>query len=224
MNTADRLKELMDTRGINQADIVELLKPYCKSLGVKIGKSAVSQYVNGKHQPNQRSLTALGLALNVSESWLMGLDVPMERNDNLIALGYPSNLLPAPIFRRKPRVGRIACGSPILAEENIEDYDLVPDGINCDFTLVCRGDSMINARIYDGDVVCIRSQEIVENGEIAAVMVGEEEATLKRVYLYEDHIVLHAENPQYKPLVFWQDEMNRVRIIGVATHFIAQIK
>lgn len=223
MGTADRLRYLMDKRGLSQSDIIDLVKPYCKDLGVKIGKSAISQYVNGKHEPTQRSLTALGLALNVSEGWLMGLDVPMERNDNLIAFGLPDNVMPSPVFRRVPRVGRIACGSPILAEENIEEYDSVPNSIDCTFTLLCRGDSMINARIYDGDIVCIRAQESVENGEIAAVMVGENEATLKRVYVYDDHIVLQAENPQYKPLSFWEEEMNQVRIIGRATHLIAKV-
>ena len=83
---------------------------------------------------------------------------------------------------------------------------------------------MINARIYDGDIVCIQSAETVNSGEIAAVMVGDDEATLKRIEIYPDHIVLKAENPQYKPLVFWEDDMNNVRIIGRATYFIGKIQ
>lgn len=224
MTTADRLKYLMDTRGLKQKDIVDLCRPLCEKYGEKIEKPHMSQYVSGKHKPEQRKLTILSMALDVSEGWLMGLDVPMERSDIPNIVPFPSNINPAPTFQKVPRVGRIACGTPILAEENIEGYDSVPDTIKCDFTLACRGDSMINARIYDGDIVCIRSQETVESGEIAAVMVDEEEATLKRVYLYDDHVVLHAENPQYKPMVFWKEEMNRVRIIGLATHFIAQIQ
>lgn len=134
------------------------------------------------------------------------------------------NLLPAPSFVKKPRLGRVACGQPILAEEHIGDYDLVPDDIKCDFTLVCKGDSMINARIFDGDIVCIRQQPEVESGEIAAVMVGEDEATLKRVRIYDDHITLEAENPMYKPMVFWGDDMSQIRIIGKATHFISSVR
>lgn len=223
MTTADRLKEIMDTRRLKQKDIVDLCRPFCEKYGEKIEKPHMSQYVSGKHKPEQRKLTILSMALNVSEGWLMGLDVPMERDEPATIVPFPSNLSPAPKFQQKPRVGRIACGLPILAEENIEDYDYVPDNIKCDFTLQCRGDSMINARIYDGDIVCIRAQEEVESGQIAAVMVGENEATLKRVRIYDDHIVLEAENPQYKPLVFWEEEMNDVHVIGLATHIIGRI-
>lgn len=223
MTTADRLKEIMDTRRLKQKDIVDLCRPFCEKYGEKIEKPHMSQYVSGKHKPEQRKLTILSMALNVSEGWLMGLDVPMERAEPATIVPFPSNLSPAPKFQQKPRVGRIACGLPILAEENIEDFDYVPDNIKCDFTLQCRGDSMINARIYDGDIVCIRAQEEVESGQIAAVMVGENEATLKRVRIYDDHIVLEAENPLYKPMVFWEEAMNEVHVIGLATHIIGKI-
>ena len=223
MKTSDRLREIMDKRGLSQADIIRLAHPFCKKYGVKLNKSDMSQFVNGKNKPGQYKLTVLGMALNVSEGWLMGLDVPMDRSTETDEIGIPSNLLPPPSFRSVPRVGQIACGTPILAEQNIDGYDYVPDSVKCDFTLVCKGDSMINARIYDGDVVCIRAQAEVESGEIAAVMVGENEATLKRVRIYDDHIVLEAENPQYKPLVFWEDDMNNVRVVGKATHLIGKI-
>ena len=114
-------------------------------------------------------------------------------------------------------------GDSLLAQQNIEGYDNVPEYVKCDFTLVCRGDSMINARIFDGDIVCIREQPEVENGEIAAVLIDSEEATLKRVKIFDDHIVLEPENPMYKPLVFWGEEMNSVRILGKATHFISRV-
>lgn len=224
MTTADRLRELMDSRGLSQKDIIDLCKPFCDQYGVKLNKSSMSQYVNGTNAPNQHKLSVLAMGLNVSEGWLMGLDVPMERTEQPNIVPFPSNLSPAPHFNQKPRVGRIACGLPILAEQNIEDYDYVPDNIKCDFTLQCRGDSMINARIYDGDIVCIRAQEEVESGQIAAVMVGDNEATLKRVRIYNDHIVLEAENPQYKPLVFWEEHMNEVHIVGLATHIIGVIR
>ena len=82
---------------------------------------------------------------------------------------------------------------------------------------------MINARIFDGDIVYIRQQQDVESGEIAAVLIDNDEATLKRVRIFDDHIILEPENPMYKPLVFWGDEMNRVRIIGKATHFMSEV-
>lgn len=135
----------------------------------------------------------------------------------------PPGFSPPPETYKVPRIGTIACGEPILAEENIEGYEDVPSNIHCDFTLRCKGDSMINARIFDGDIVYIRQQDEVESGEIAAVLIDGTEATLKRVRIFDDHIILEPENPMYKPLVFWGEEMNRVRIIGKATHFMSEV-
>lgn len=69
----------MDQRGLKQADILRLAQPYCEKYKIKLGKSDLSQFVNGKVEPGQWKITILSLALNVSEAWLMGLDVPMER-------------------------------------------------------------------------------------------------------------------------------------------------
>lgn len=232
-STAERLQQIIRDRGIKQADILAAAQPYCERYGVKLNKSDLSQFVNGKSNPGQWKLTVLALALNVSESWLMGLDVPMERqsSDSVdpapALLGSIPNLLPLPKTRKVPRLGTIACGEPILAQENIEDYDKAPEGVNCDFTLKCKGDSMTGARIHDGDIVYIRLQEEVENGEIAAVLVddvGESNATLKRVYLYENQIVLQAENPKYSPWVYTGEDMNKVRIIGKAVAFLSEVR
>lgn len=78
--TSDRLKQIMSSRGMRQADIVAAAQPFCKAHGVNLGKNTLSQYVSGKTEPGQQKLTILGLALNVSEAWLMGYDVPMSRN------------------------------------------------------------------------------------------------------------------------------------------------
>lgn len=91
-----------------------------------------------------------------------------------------------------PLLGTIACGIPILADENIECYIDTPEPVKADFALRCKGDSMINSRIFDGDIVYIRQQETVENGEIAAVLIGTE-ATLKKVYVYPNRIELRAD-------------------------------
>lgn len=80
--TAERLKYLMESRGLKQADIVRMAQPYCEKYRIKLGKGDMSQYVSGKVKPAQWKLTILGLALNVSEAWLMGLDVPMKRLDD----------------------------------------------------------------------------------------------------------------------------------------------
>ena len=113
-----------------------------------------------------------------------------------------------------PRVGAIACGEPILAEQNIETYDKIPEDWRADFTLVCEGDSM-EPRVKDGDVVAIRTQPTVENGEIAAVRI-DDEATLKHVYHYPDRLVLQPENPAFPPIVLVGEEINRAVIEGKA--------
>lgn len=80
--TANRLKKIMEETGLRQVDILKRAEPYCKQHGVKMNKSDISQYVSGKVEPSQDKLYILGLALNVQEAWLMGLDVPMKRKSS----------------------------------------------------------------------------------------------------------------------------------------------
>ncbi len=98
-----------------------------------------------------------------------------------------------------------------------------PENICADFAMRCKGDSMINARIYDGDIVYIHRQPTVGNGQIAAVLV-DGEATLKRVYIYDDHIIFESANPQYKPLIYWNDDMENICILGLAVAFTGAVK
>lgn len=194
----------------------------CRELSDKLGisRSAVWAYQKGTRIPKVQALEQIARVYGVDPLWLMGTDVPKYPQPATVAA-----VNTGPMFQltKVPRLGTIACGEPILAQQNIDTYDFVPAWAHCDFTLVCQGDSMIGARIYDGDVVCIHSQPQVENGEIAAVLI-EDEATLKRVRLYPDHIVLEPENPNYRPLVFWDAEMAQVRILGKATHFISPVR
>ena len=114
---------------------------------------------------------ALAGALGVSVSWLMGYDVPIT---GVEAPGtIPAGFEPLPQMTNVPLVGSIACGTPILAEENIKEYIGVPAAWRADFALECHGDSMA-PRICDGDIVCIRRQPEVESGQIAAVRIGDE--------------------------------------------------
>lgn len=185
---------------------------------LNISKSTVSQWMNPKNRkmPSTETLGKITKVLDVNLSDLL--------EENIATFNYSNvyNISPLPQTNKKPRLGVIACGEPILAEENIDDYDEVPEDIKCDFTLLCKGDSMINARINDGDIVYIRQQDEVNNGEIAACLVDgefETEATLKRYFRYDDRIVLQAENPKYPPFVYVNEEMNKVRIIGKAVGF-----
>lgn len=181
---------------------------------VGVSKSTVKKWESGFIENMRRDkIAALANVLRISPVTLITGDMDI-----------PTNIQPMFATYKVPRIGRIACGEPITAEENIEDYDPVPDYIKADFTLVCKGDSMINARIFDGDIVCISQSSEVHSGDIAAVLVDGDEATLKRVRIFEDHIILEPENPMYKPFSFWNEDMNKVRIIGKATHFISAVR
>lgn len=228
-NTSYRLKQIMSQRNLKQVDILNLAAPYCKKYDIKLNKNDLSQYVSGKVEPGQHKLYILGLALKVNEAWLMGFDdVPMERIDdrNRIDIDLTSipNIEPLPKMKKVPLLGTIACGEPILAEENIEDYINMPEYTNGTFALRCKGDSMINARIFDGDIVYIKEEQQVNNGEIAAVLI-ENEATLKRVYYYPEKnmLILKAENSKYNDFVFTDNELNDIKIIGKAVGFYSRV-
>lgn len=116
------------------------------------------------------------------------------------------------INRGIPIVGTIAAGTPILAEENIEDYFVIDNRVNADFGLKVKGDSMINANIFDGDIVFIRQQPTLENGEIGAILL-DDEATLKRFSRKENSVILQAENPSMTdwPRIYTD---GNIRILG----------
>lgn len=207
-NIYARIRSRREELGLSQEELAA-------RMGYK-SKSSINKIEMGVNDIPQSKVFAFAKALETTTAYLMGCD------DTL-----PPNILPMPKTRKVPRLGSIACGTPILAAENLDGYDDVADYIQCDFTLLCKGDSMINARIFDGDIVCIRQQPEVENGEIAAVLIDGEfdgEATLKRVRMFDDHIILEPENPQYRPLAFWGDEMQKVHVLGKATHFISAVK
>lgn len=206
-----RLNQIMNSRNIKQVDILNMSMPFQKELEISMGKSALSQYVNGKQEPDQHRIYLLAKTLNVNEAWLMGFDVPMERESK------PSNLIEIKQTKMIPVLGTIACGEPILADENISDYretfnHNLPNGEL--FYLEAKGDSMSPA-IPNGSYVLLKKQKDVENGEIAAVLVnGDEEATLKRVRKLNGSTLLEAINESYAPYIV--NENNPARIIGKA--------
>lgn len=205
----DRLNEALTARDMSPAELSRI---------TGVNEGAISQYRKGSYKASQRNLDKLAHALHVSIAWLMGADVDMENDyDNITNLSY------MPKMKKIPLLGRIACGEPILTDENIEEYIDIPEHIHADFSLVCRGDSMTGARIYDGDIVYIRQQPDVENGTIAAVLIGDE-ATLKRVYKHPGRLILQPENPSFPPLVYVGNEIESVRIIGKAIAFTSLVK
>ncbi len=214
---SERLKEAMMAKDYKQTDLA-------KASG--LDKSLISNYLSGRYKARQENLYLLAKALDVSETWLMGYDVPMSRTPYSLKEQEVSldNIFPIST-KRIPLLGEIACGEPIYADEDRESYIVAGTELKADFCLWAKGDSMIGARILDGDIVFIRQQETVENGEIAAVII-ENEATLKRVYYYQEKnlLILKAENPAYQDFVYTNEELNNIRILGKAVAFQSDVK
>ena len=150
-------------------------------------------------------------------------DVSLVDNDDVLMGDSFDNIFK--IEKKKlPFLGSIACGEPIFADEDRESYMMVGMDIKADFCLKCKGDSMINARIHDGDIVFIRKQDIVANGEIAAIII-EEEATLKRFYYYKDQnmVILKPENPKYEDIVLMGEKLERLKVLGKAIAFQSDV-
>lgn len=205
----------------------------------------IKRYMEIKGVTNQQLCTDLGFKYTTFMDWIKGVTYPRigkveamadyfgcaksdlieDKDSKKSSAPLPSNILPMPNLVKKPRLGDIACGKPILAVEDAEEFEMVPENIECDFTLRCKGDSMINARIFDGDIVYIRIQPEVENGEIAAVRIGDE-ATLKKVYYTpgSDRITLRACNPMYPDLVYEGETLNDIEILGKAVAFTSLIR
>lgn len=200
---SNKLKELRREKSMTLEELAER---------VGTSRQTIHRYENGKisNIPPEK-VEALAYALGTTPSELMGWGEGVgERYDNLISIS----------IKRIPILGEIACGEPIYAEEEHESFVAANTDIDADFCLRAHGDSMIGARIFDGDIVFIRSQSAVDNGEIAAVIINDE-ATLKRVYFYpeEGKLILSPENPRYAPLVYVKDELNSIKILGKAVAF-----
>ena len=201
---ADNLKKLRKSKGLTQIQF---------ALEFNISSGTIAMWETGKRMPDTEMLKKIAQYFNVTVDYLLD-------NEKL-----PSNIIPLPNIKKVPLLGTIACGKPILAIENIQDYIDIKDVTDADFALRCKGDSMIDARIYDGDIVYIRQQPDVENGEIAAVLI-DNEATLKRVYKYPDKnmVILKAANSKYEDFVYTENELENIKIIGKAVAFLSNIK
>lgn len=209
----DRIKSKREDLGMTQGELAQ-----------KVGytsHSSIAKAESGAIDLPQSKIEAIAKALQTSPAYLLGLTqhdaTPVWQTQVF------ENVTPIHT-QRVPMLGEIACGKPIWANEERESYVQAGVNIKADFCLTARGDSMIGARIHDGDIVFCRSQNMVENGDIAAVIIGEE-ATLKRVYYYPDKqkLVLQAENPKYEPFVYVGSELNEINIIGKAVAFQSDV-
>lgn len=212
---AARLTQALQIRKMSAAEL---------SRKTGVAEGTISNYKKGVYEAKQARVLEFSRVLNVNPAWLMGYDVPML-GDNKQQPDYShiKNIMPVPETKQLPVIGTIACGTPILAEQNIEDMVNVPAFVQADFVLRCSGDSMIGAHIRDGDLVCIRIQPDVDDGQIAAVLIGEE-ATLKRVYHRPNGVTLMAENPAFPPLVYIGEECEDIRIMGKAITCVSKVR
>lgn len=172
-------------------------------------KSMIAKIESGRVDLSQSKILAFADALHTSASVLMGWE-DEDHSTNLSQYGL------RPVRRHKvPLLGPIACGTPIYAEEQYDAY--VDSDVAADFCLTAKGDSMVNAKIYDGDIVFIKEMNMVDDGDIAAVII-DDEATLKRVYFdkKKEVLTLVAENPKYAPMVYSAEDAKSVRILGKA--------
>lgn len=205
----DRIKSRRTELGLTVEELAH-------KMGYK-DKSSISKIENGKADIPQSKIAAFADALETTTAYLMGWEEQPTPKPTSPA-PIPPGFMPMPKMKKVPLIGAIACGDPITALQNREGDVDVPEDVRCDFALKCHGDSMVGAGIHDGDVVYIHIQPEVENGEIAAVRIGDE-ATLKRVYLHMDYVELRPENPAFESIIRRKEDMNDVHIEGKAVGY-----
>ena len=213
VTVGDRIRQVRQEQDVTQQELADY---------IGVSKQAVYKYENNivTNIPTDK-VDAIAKRLKVSPAYLMGWEEQPTPKPTSPA-PIPPGFIPMPKMKKVPLIGAIACGDPITALQNREGDVDVPEDVRCDFALKCHGDSMTGAGIHDGDVVYIHIQPEVENGEIAAVRIGDE-ATLKRVYYSGDTLTLMPANAAYAPLVYTGETLNEVKIEGRAvgwTHWV----
>ena len=217
MTIGERIKQRRKELGLSVDELAEMLHK---------NRATIYRYESNEIEKLPTTvLEPLAKALGVTPAYLMGWEIELRAVDPFDELYSKYDNIKPIKMKRFPMLGEIACGEPVFADEDKEHYIMADMDINADFCLTAKGDSMINARIYEGDIVFIKEMPMVENGEIAAVII-EDEATLKRVYYYkEDNLLqLVAENPKYKPLVYQNEDLDRIRILGKAVYFMSAVE
>ena len=201
------------------ADLCGLSKQYISVLEKGINPNTKKEFV-----PSIETIKKISDGTRINLTTLIGMLDP----DQQIGINNP-NPIPnfdniIPIRKRSfPVIGTIAAGTPIDAEQNIETYVPEDEDLDADYALRIKGDSMIGDDINDGDIVFIRQQQDVEDGEIAAVYV-DGGATLKRVFKIGESVQLRSSNSKYKPMNFTADNCEDFRILGKAVKKLTDIK
>ena len=199
MSIGDNIRILRESHGLTQSELGRI---------AGVSDKAVSTWESGLRAPRMGAVQKISEHFGIPKSRILDDASAAEQP------APPPGFMPLPQTVRLPLVGRIACGTPITAEQNVEDYVDVPADAHATFVLLCRGDSMA-PHILDGDMVYIRKQPTVETGEVAAVRIGTE-ATLKRVYTAPGQLILQPDNHSYAPQVYTGAQLEDVTIEGKA--------
>lgn len=205
MSIAENIKRIRAEHGLSQAELGKI---------AGVSDKAVSTWELGLKTPRMGAVEKMANYFGITKSAIVD-DAPMTSLQKPVV---PPGFMPMPEMVQVPLIGSIACGTPITAEQNIKSYVGVPAAWRSDFALECHGDSMAPT-ICDGDVVCIRSQPEVEQGQIAAVRIGEE-ATLKHCYYQNGVVQLIADNPSVcPPMVYTGSDLDEIEVEGLAVGF-----
>lgn len=205
MSIAENIKRIRLEHGLSQSELGKI---------AGVSDKAVSTWELGLKTPRMGAVEKMANYFGITKSAIVD-DAPMTSLQKPVV---PPGFMPMPEMVQVPLIGSIACGTPITAEQNIKSYVGVPAAWRADFALECHGDSMAPT-ICDGDVVCIRSQPEVEQGQIAAVRIGEE-ATLKHCYYQNGVVQLLADNPSVcPPMVYTGSDLDEIEVEGLAVGF-----
>ena len=199
------IKSLREQHNLSQEELGNI---------VNVSDKTVSSWEINRTEPKMGIVQQLADYFGVTTDYLIKGNFENDDFDNIYRIDKI----------KLPFLGSVACGEPIYVDEDRESYIMVGTDIQADFCLQCKGDSMINARIHDGDIVFVRKQDIVNNGEIAVVII-DDEATLKRFYYYKEQnmVILRPENNKYQDIVLTGEELEKVRVIGKAVAFQSDV-
>lgn len=203
-----KLKEIRLQNNLSMDELTERLN---RKYELNISKSMVSRWENNKSEPLNTYLSAYAKEFNQDMNYLLGInDSP---SDDIDISKIPGVIMPVKL-KRIPILGTIACGEPLFAEQNYEGYFMLDENLAvADFCLRAKGDSMIEANIFERDLVFFKKTNDVENGTIAAVLI-DDEATLKRISKSEDMLILQPCNRIYSPIIIKPEDNKRVLILG----------
>lgn len=233
-STAQRLRQILAEKNLKQADVIRLAKPYCTEYSQKLSRSDLSQFVSGKVTPGQWKLTLIALALNVSEAWLMGYDVPKDRQTSQSLSLDP---FPAPQITEDyvefPVIGDMAAGFEHIAAENWEGEKIAIPAqylrgrpASDYIVLNVLGDSMYPFYLEGDKVLILRTPTLERSGQIGLVRYDGEMATLKKVEYVdgEDWVKLIPLNPMYQPREITGADLEQCSVIGVPKLIIRELE